>query len=315
MSGGSTGQGASVNGNQSAAGYVPITSGGSSGGTQVSKGVSGTSSDPNNGYLDLSNPNNASYQFDVWTGDYTVPNAAHHLQQGREADQPTEVGQAVPQAVNAGQYMQQLASQTPGQIELLQSQLVAAGELTKNSYVPGTFDAATQDAMYKVMRDSSIADAQGVHTTVMGLLTAEIGRQAAAGKGTTTTQSDIHYTDPEAAKKLLTQALGQYLGVLPSDAQVASFTAALQAQEKANPQLTQTNVAPGTQIDPATGMPLIKSQVAQEGMGTDPYRTAQTQYAEDWARSQPGAAEYQAATSYYQALWQAITSPGGVSGG
>ena len=303
-------------GNNSAAGYVPITSDGYVG-SQVQKGTAGTSADPNNGYLDLSNPNNTAYNFNVWTGDYTMgiaPNGPHHLLQQREGDQPLNVATSVPQAVNAGQYMQQLASQTPGQIELLQSQLVAAGELTRNSYIPGTFDAATQDAMYKVMRDSSIADAQGVHTTVMGLLTAEIGRQAAAGKGTTTTQSDIHYTDPEAAKKLLTQALGQYLGVMPSDAQVSDFTAALQADEKANPQLTQTNVAPGTQIDPATGMPLVKSQVVQEGVGTDPYRTAQTQYAEDWARSQPGAAEYQAATSYYQALWQAITSPGGMSG-
>jgi hypothetical protein len=245
--------------------------------------------------------NDPTLNFTLTTGDYYVEPTTGAGQRQEEANRPGGVAPNAP--VKAADYFNAVVKDyTTAQIENLQAQLVDAG-LLNGKYERGAWDGATRAAFTTLLQSTAMAQAGGQNVSVMGFLQAQVARQA-AGSAKPTTVTEQQFTDPEAAKHLLVQAMGQYLGQLPSDEQVAQFTNALQAEEAANPRVE-------TQVTDAQGN--VKSDSVTGGIGTDPYRTAQTQFAEDWARAQPGAANYQT-VGFLNALFGAAGTAGGIGG-
>ena len=246
--------------------------------------------------------NDLTLNFTLVTGDYYVEPTTSADQRQEEANRPGGVPPNAP--VKASDYFQSVVRDySVAQIKNLQAQLVDAGLLT-GKYLQGAWDGATRAAFTTLLQSTAMAQAGGQQTSVMGFLQQQIARQA-AGSNKPTTTTEQQFTDPEAAKKLLVQAMGQYMGQLPTDAQVSAFTNALQAEEAQQPRVeTQTTDAQGN----------VKSDVVTGGIGTDPYRTAQTQFAEDYARSMPGSANYQT-VGFLNALFGSMAQPGGISGG
>ena len=117
------------------------------------------------------------------------------------------------------------------------------------------------------------------------------GGGAGAYKGPVTTTSDAtssRLTNPSSARGIMNSALQTYLGrdAMPQEQQ--AFLAALNAEESANPTMTHQVVT----TTPVGHNQTVK-QADQTTGGVD-----QTQFAEEWARAQPGSAEYQAAGRY-----------------
>lgn len=116
----------------------------------------------------------------------------------------------------------------------------------------------------------------------------------AAGNGvggprTTVSQTrSINLTDPMSARKLVDDSLSAYLGRRATSQEQQEFFKALNAAEERAPSIS-TQVSRTT---PGRGMTAVESEVRTEG-GFNP-----SVFAEEFARGQEGAAEYQAATTY-----------------
>jgi hypothetical protein len=114
--------------------------------------------------------------------------------------------------------------------------------------------------------------------------------------GTTSASSrSVTLTDPDTAQSLVDSALESYLGRSASQDETDQFIAHLTAREKANPKMTSQSVttAPGTSST---------DTMTQGG-------TNSAQIAEEWAKGQEGAAEFQAASSYFDEFIKAIANP------
>jgi hypothetical protein len=132
------------------------------------------------------------------------------------------------------------------------------------------------------------------------------GLDASAGAyaGPTTasrTDTSMKLSDPMTAKGLLSDSLTKYLGKEPSPEDLSQFVSALNDYERGNATVTKSTAT--TTPDKAAHSTDTVQSTATVG-GTDP-----AQFAEDWARSQEGSAEYQAATEYMDAFLTAIKNP------
>lgn len=107
------------------------------------------------------------------------------------------------------------------------------------------------------------------------------GRGSGGGGG----GAQVRLTSPSDARALLNQAMSQYLGRQASGEEIEQFVAALNAQERANP----VNVT-------------FEGGVAVQSGGFNP-----ATFAEDFARSQEGSSEFQAATTLLDAFFDALT--------
>lgn len=116
------------------------------------------------------------------------------------------------------------------------------------------------------------------------------GGYGGGGYGGGATQSTIRLTSPTDARVILNQAMRQYLGRDASGDEISKFVKLLNTQERANP-IVQT----------------FEGDTALQYGGFNP----QT-FAEDFARSQDGASEYGAATSFLDALIGALNGNTGV---
>jgi hypothetical protein len=166
------------------------------------------------------------------------------------------------------------------------------------------------------VQQSAVYGADGTAATPYVLLRQEYGDLIAAGgldgggseayTGPTTasrTDSSVRLTDPMTAKGLLSDTLTRYLGKEPSAEDLSGFVSALNSYEKGNAQVTKSTAT----TTPDAEVPGRSSDTVQSSMttgGTDP-----AQFAEDWARSQEGSAEFQAATEYMDAFLTAIKNP------
>jgi hypothetical protein len=108
-------------------------------------------------------------------------------------------------------------------------------------------------------------------------------------------------TDPMTAKGLLQESLKKYLGKEPSAEELSGFMSALNSYEKDNATVTK---AASTTTPDAANHSTNTTQSSMTTGGTDP-----AQFAEDYARSQEGSAEFQAATEYMDAFLTAIKNP------
>lgn len=102
--------------------------------------------------------------------------------------------------------------------------------------------------------------------------------------------TQVRLSDPMTAETLLDNSLKNYLGRSATNAEKANFLKALNAYERENPTVT-TPSGPGYSI--TTG-------------GAQP-----TAFAEEYAASQEGAAEFQAATTYLDAFLGSLGNPVG----
>ena len=115
--------------------------------------------------------------------------------------------------------------------------------------------------------------------------------------------TQVNLTNPSQARGLVNNALSQYLGRTATDKEQQAFLAALQQQEKANP-----NVTTGSRSYNSRGASTGTS--ATQSGGIDP-----AQFAQEWAQSQEGSAEHMAATTYMDAFVNALgagVTPAGV---
>lgn len=109
------------------------------------------------------------------------------------------------------------------------------------------------------------------------------------GPRTTVAQTrSVNLTDPMSARKLVDDSLSTYLGRRATTEEQQAFMKALNRAEERAPSIT-TQVSRTT---PGKGMTAVESETRTEG-GFNP-----SVFAEEFARGQEGAAEYQAATTY-----------------
>jgi len=126
---------------------------------------------------------------------------------------------------------------------------------------------------------------------------------------------------PEEAKGALTNAAQELLGRDPTNKELKLFTNALNSIQRANPEITKTT---GQRVGSSSGQPSVVtnpdgSQVAVQQTQSQDNTTQTTtggfsqvaanQYTTDFAKSADDYAEYQAETTFMNALLSAIESP------
>lgn len=180
-------------------------------------------------------------------------------------------------------------SWTPQQLEELGDQLVAAG-LLPPSYSRAELITTWQDLVQR----SSDSLAAGQKMTPWDMLAFMGGGPGAGpyGPRTFTTRS-VTISTPEQARAVLEQSLGSLLGRRPSEAELDSFQANLNAAQRAQPTVTTTHQVGGDSTVSTTG-------------GVDAYA-----YAGQWAERQLGEQidDYQVAAMYVPGFLDAIESP------
>ena len=115
------------------------------------------------------------------------------------------------------------------------------------------------------------------------------------GGGGTSRSVSYDISNPQTAKAIINQALSNQIGRKATDDEVAAFTKALNAQEKANPTIMKTTFD-------GSG----SSESTQSG-GFD--MNSKQQFAVDEAQDDPAYSPYQKATTYFDAFVKAIQSP------
>jgi len=119
------------------------------------------------------------------------------------------------------------------------------------------------------------------------------GKKAAASRSYTSTSIDL--TSPLDAKALISDTLSKYLGRAANDAEVSTFTNTLNNAQKASPTVTQT-----TQTANGDSTSTTSGGVSAASAG---------QMAKDYAQAKPDYAEYQAAGTYMNYLFGALSAP------
>lgn len=129
--------------------------------------------------------------------------------------------------------------------------------------------------------------------TALALLGGE-SRRGRGGGGFTGTRSTprVDLTDPISAKALVNETLSQYLGRNATDEEIRRFTATLNAAERANPVVETTTYKDGQAVSSVVSGGLDRRQVVT-----------------DEAMKLPEYGAVQAATTYFQALVDALSSP------
>lgn len=112
------------------------------------------------------------------------------------------------------------------------------------------------------------------------------------------TDTRVDLTDPRTAQAIVTRAFQQAMGRNPQQGELSKFAAALTKAEKANP-LTQTVT---TTYNTETGQPISQNSVTSGGLTAE----ARAMIGENQAKKDPEYGAYQAATTYHDALMQAV---------
>lgn len=136
--------------------------------------------------------------------------------------------------------------------------------------------------------DDLIAGAAAADAAAAASYTSGYGSYGGGGGGGG--GGSVSLTNYTTAKAILNQAMSAWLGRQASEAEVSNFLALLNEQEKANPVVQD-----------------FSGDIAIQSGGFDPQ-----QFAEDFAKAQPGSGEYQAVTTYLDAFLSALSSRGGV---
>ena len=117
-------------------------------------------------------------------------------------------------------------------------------------------------------------------------------------KTKTTSSRDVNLSSAEDVKALTSQVLTQALGRAPTPDEVATYKSTINAQENANPTLTNTTQTLNDQGE-------VASQSSKTTGGFD--AAAQQQLVQDQAAKSPEFAKYQSGTTYWNSLMQMLT--------
>lgn len=142
-----------------------------------------------------------------------------------------------------------------------------------------------------------------------GTFDAAAAKAASQGKsyGTTsasTKDTSTKLTDKDTARGLVDTALETYLGRRASEEETSAFIKALHQHENKNPTVT---VQSGSTTTSPGGSSTTRSSKTKGGSNSQ-------QFAEDWARGQEGAAEFQAASTYLDEFMKVLQNPMDVVG-
>lgn len=127
----------------------------------------------------------------------------------------------------------------------------------------------------------------------------DLAAKRATGEVQSTKSRSISLTDPVQAKAFITQAFQQAMGRDPTDAEVRVLTDSLHKAQRANPTITTQS----PRFDNDGNLIPGEMETVTEG-GLDP-----SAFIQQAAQDNPEAAEYQAATFYFNTLMKALDSP------
>ena len=108
--------------------------------------------------------------------------------------------------------------------------------------------------------------------------------------------TSVNLTDPSSARKLVDDALTNYLGRAATSEEQQAFQKALNMQERQSPTVTQQQ-----STTRAAGGKAVTTSATETQGGFNP-----STFAEEFARGQQGAGEYQAATTYLNTFIDAL---------
>lgn len=132
---------------------------------------------------------------------------------------------------------------------------------------------------------------------------------------TTSTDRAVDLSSAQEARAFLMAAAERELGRAPTADEIAAFRRALNEQERANPETTVTkSTSKGTTVSTYEDGQMVDQDTPNTVNTSSSTRTGgmdRGQFAVDVARSQKDWAEYQAATTYMNAMFQALSSPVG----
>ena len=159
------------------------------------------------------------------------------------------------------------------------------------------------------------ANGQGSKVTVFDILES-LAPTGAGGppKGQrwsqTVTETNITEIGPETARAILTNALTEHLGRAPTQEEIEDFASRANAIVSANPQVTETTTT--QEWDPELGDYVPTERTTRQiGPSAEEVRNMVQQAAVDEAMESDEYGAFQAATTYFNALLQAIASPTG----
>lgn len=167
----------------------------------------------------------------------------------------------------------------------------------------GNIDKVSQ-AYQRVLELTAQMNAAGRMVTPDDVINRFLGGGAGSGRPAnyTETTSSVDLTNPKTARALLNQALQQSLGRDPSAAEQQAFLGALHAAEREDPTIRTSQY----KLDPATGQYQQTSTTTKGGVDPSAYTG---EFADSHNQKEAGA--YQAATTYMDALMQAVGAPVG----
>lgn len=113
------------------------------------------------------------------------------------------------------------------------------------------------------------------------------------------TSTSVDLTDPMTAKAIVNDALSRYLGRSANDSEIKALTASINSAERSNPSVTNSTTSY------QDGVAVSESSTTSGGVTN----AGRQQIVADDAMARPEYGAYQSASTYFNALTQAINSP------
>ena len=200
-------------------------------------------------------------------------------------------------ATTAKGYLLQLKRDDPNQYNAVVARMAAAGLNTSNfTNIQGNWENAI--ALARIAYDSSPDNPLVDAFSALELIGSRTPKPPTTSSTITTS-----LTSSSDARAALSTQMETDLGRKATDAEVATFTKALNSLQRSNPGVETTRTT-GGEVDAngnPIGAPAVTNRTETGGFNVD-------QYTKDYTASQPEYAEFQAATNYMDALFTAFRS-------
>jgi hypothetical protein len=233
---------------------------------------------------------------DPQTGQFTLDLTKQGA--AKAADDPIYfAGKQKSTATTAKGYLLQLQRDDPNQYNAVVARMAAAGLNTSNfTNIQGNWENAI--ALARIAYDSSPDN-----PLVDAFSAIELIGSRTPKPPTTSSTITTSLTSSSDARAVLSAQMQSDLGRKATDAEVATFTKALNSLQRSNPGVSTTRTTGGEldANDNPVGAPSVTNRTETGGFNID-------QYTKDYTASQPEYAEFQAATNYMDALFVALKS-------
>lgn len=196
-----------------------------------------------------------------------------------------------------------------GRVRALGAKFVAAGWISQEN---SSNTDAVGEAYQKALELAARKYAAGSNVTVGDVLNRWIGGAGGGAGGAaampssyTTRTESVDLTNPKSAKAMLSQTLQQRLGRAPSGSEIHAFIGALHEAQRDDPTVRKTTY----KLNPSTRSYNVSKESTSGGVQADAYLS-------DWSgkHNEKEYGAYQAATTYFDALMQAISAPASGNG-